>query len=878
MTSRIGTSAEANTTSLEDMIWKRQYAASESEDFAAGTRRVGRSIALSQSDADAYAGLVLSKRFMPGGRILAGAGSSHGNLLNCFVQDGAPFDTGSTSGCLLLARKLALVTKVGGGNGLNLDPIRARQDYRGPKGKASLTISGTHADAGRVREGTYMDLVRGEYATRPYRFLEFVERDRVPSGSDVIHVEDSVDGIWIAAADMVNSLLAGHDVTVDLSGLRAEGTPVLGSGGTSSGAASFAVEVFENFSHWAALGGAEHAGPVATLRYVFAPTLRVIRQAGVRRGAGMATLSATHPDLKDFITAKDLEREAAEGDISTFNISVLASDDFMRRAEASNDSPEHARLVEVASHAWQTGEPGLIFMDAINRHNPLAEIDGPIMATNPCGEIPLYPGEPCDLGAVNLAAHVSDGRIDEVALARTARTAVRFLDDVLTAEKSPLPEIHDAIQDKRRIGLGVMGLADMLIRLGLNYGTDEGRAAVRSVIDTLRNAALAESTDLALERGIPTGVERAGLQRRNIALFTVAPTGTTSMLAGVSGGVEPVFAATYTRRIGTEYVKVVHPLLSEILSTLTPQGRFKGGDGRWDEEAIVAALNEHHGSLQAIRDDLPADARLDAFVIAHDISGRDHVLMQAVVQRAFDWVSDSAWKSGNRNGMTLAGNSISKTCNMPTEATVKDVLEAYELAWSEGCKGITVYRDGSRDLQVLTTTGTKADEDKPEVVSARPEATVTRPDPRLEYEREQRMHGITDKVNLVNANGVRRGFFITVNSDSSGDPREVFIVSGKAGDEANGDSEALGRVVSIALQYGVPPSAVVSTLRGINGGMFGTYQGRIVTSKADLVAVALETAARENGAVPATNIKQGGRQLSRSPSDRCISRLPRGVG
>ena len=1199
---------DQDVISLEDMIWKRQYAADQDEDFQAGALRVGEGVAETGREANTYAQLITSRRFIPGGRILAGAGSAHGNLLNCFVQDGSPFESGSTAGVLLLARKLALVTKVGGGNGVNLDPIAPKSKYEGPLGTVWLTIDKEHADYEKVRDGTYMDLVRGHYETLGYTNLRFTDASSAPEHPMVITVQDSIDGIWTSAAEMVNALLKGEDVLVNLSDLRPEGKPVKGSGGSSSGPGSFAVEIFENFARWASLGGAEYAGPVATLRYVYASTLRVVRQAGVRRGAGMATMSATHPDLVDFITAKDLEREAAEGDISTFNISVLAGDEFMRKSSERDGGRERGILGDIAKHAWQTGEPGVIFIDAINEHNPLAEIDGPIMATNPCvpadtwvmtsngarqvrdligvnfdavvdgkaypveskgfwstgvkpvyridtkhgfeirvtgnhrlkrvdsstryvqdtswvpaeallpgdrlvlqnhraapkwpgegtfddgwilgsligdgtfrtdrepelacldfwgeeqeqmealvarsvqpnaeptdrywvgrgvgvrtrvtstavsrlaqrfdihsrsktitarveqgsyefyrgflrglfdadgsvqgtqtkgvsvrlaqsdlvviqgaqrmlarlgilsgiyrerrpakqsllpdgngesrsyhvraqhelvisrdnlqefasivgfankdkhaklqhllerynrepnrerftdeivaiiqegeeevfdvtvrdvhafdangftahncGEIPLYPGEPCDLGAINLAAHVIDGRVDSAMLTKTARQAVRFLDDVLTAEKAPLPEIHDAIQDKRRIGLGVMGLADMLIQLGVSYDSDDGRATVRRVIDTMREAALAESADLALERGVPEGVKRAGLDRRNIAVFTVAPTGTTSMLAGVSGGVEPVFAATYTRRIGTEYVKVVHPLLEDILNSLEPAGKFVGSDGNWNHAAILEELDEHHGSLQSLLEDLPADSRLSAFVIAHDVAPRDHVLMQATVQRAFDWASESDWRNGNRKGRTLAGNSISKTCNLPNTAVVSDVLEAYELAWQEGCKGITVYRDGSRDLQVLTSGKQEAAEEES---VAEPAAAEQPAVPALvpAYERQQRMMGVTDKVNLVNSNGVRRGFFITVNSDAAGTPREVFIVGGKAGDAANGDSGALGRVVSIALQYGIPAEALVSTLRGISGGMFGTYHSRIVTSKADLIAVALETA------------------------------------
>ena len=1053
-----------NTTSLDQMIWGRQYAQEAGEDFHAGALRVGHGVAQDPTDAARYADLIINKHFIPGGRILAGAGSSHGNLLNCFVQDSRPFDDNTTEGALHLAKKLALVTKVGGGNGVNLDPIPGKRTYAGPIGRAYLTIDQGHDDYEKVRDGTYMDLVIGQYVTKPYQHLAFVEPDSVLTLDARIDMLDSVEGIWDAAGEMVQALLRGENVLIDISALRSEGAPVAGSGGTSSGPSSFSVEILENFARWASLGGAEHAGPIATLRYVYAPTLRAIRQAGVRRGAGMATLSATHADLLDFITAKDNDREEAEGKIDTFNISVLASNAFMREATTRPNSIERKNLDHIANHAWESGEPGIIFEDTINLHNPLAKIDGPIKATNPCvtgdtpiltstgirtieelalagrdvlvwcvepktrdmhlrvmraprrtrentpvlavtfdsgltlrctpdhnlftlagdkvqaqalkpgdsilaygedqalhhtitpeaarltapainhkvvsvqdaghadvyngtvdehhtylipdqdglggivsancGEIPLTPGEPCDLGAINLAAHLTGSTLDRPMLEDTTRTAVRFLDDVLTAEVAPLNEIHDAIQDKRRIGLGLMGLADMLIRMGLRYDSDEGRAAVNDAVAIIREVALDESHRLATQRGVPAGVARAGLERRNIAVFTVAPTGTTSMLAGVSGGVEPVFAATYNRKIGTQYVKVVHPILESILEELDPAEHVNAGgnstfiaaddDGNlaWDQDALVDALNEHHGSLQPLLDHLPNDARLSAYVIAHDIAYKDHVLMQATIQRAFDWVSDDAWRAGDESGMTLAGNSLSKTINMPNSAIISDVLEAYKLAWSEGCKGITVYRDGSRDMQVLTTSGKtvkKTDSaSKPAPApSANGKATTPStngqaapaPAPLKAYQRKSRMHGVTDQVRLADGDGNQRGFFITVNSNGNHDPREVFIISGKGGDEANGDSEALGRVVSIALQYGVPPEALIKTLRGISGGMFGTYQGRIVTSKADLIAVALETAnqvtddedapapAKASAQAPGTNAKacpQCGGPLHRS--------------
>jgi len=815
--------------------------------------------------ADRYYDLMVSKRFCPGGRVLAGAATGHGNVLNCFVQDGSPEVPATTAWVMRLATKLALVTKVGGGNGLNLDPIRPRRAFSGRSGHLYLTIDPAHDDYDKVRSGTFFDLVRGEYVTRGYRAATFVERHDAPSGVKVETIGDSVESIWQGGSAMIEGLLRGEDMLLDLSALRPEGTPVQGSGGSSSGPSSFAVEVFDNFAIWASLGGAETAGPVATLRYVFAPTLRVIRQGGTRRGAGMATISITHPDVRDFITAKDLEREQAEGDISTFNISVLVSDAFMSQSVAREGGDV---LEEIARHAWQTGEPGLIYVDRINEFNPMRSTLGEIKATNPCGEIPLYPGEPCDLGAMNLAAYVrrpGEGMagFDREAFRADVGTCVRFLDNVLDVNRFALADNRAMSMKLRRLGLGVMGLADALIRMGYAYHTDEGREAVRSMITELREAATAASEALADERGSFPLFDESGLDtpRRNIAVLTVAPTGTTSMLMGVSSGVEPVFAPFIYRKIGSDYVALVHPLFRELMAEHAPHPDYAAGD-EWDWDKVVDAVQANHGSVQGL--DFVPDAVKTVLICAHDIAPSDHVRMQGVVQQAFD-------------GGKKVANSISKTINLPRHATAQDVFDAYALAFETGCKGITVYRDGSREFQVLSTQVAKDPVANDQVVKdsgADRSAAESEPvqgaggltpvadaprtlggalrDPRLDrlpseplFERPLRLTGFTDAIKLMLPNGEKRGFFVTVNKQD-GLPTEVFIVSGKAGDEANADSEALGRVVSIALQYGVPAEALIKTLRGINGGMYGSYHGRLVASKADLLAVALETAGAEN--------------------------------
>ena len=785
----------------------------------------------------AFYDLMASKRFCPGGRVLAGANTSHGNVLNCFVQDGSPEEPGSDAWVLALATKLALVTKVGGGNGLCLDPLKPKRPYKEEVGNLFVTVSSSHPDYAKVKSGTYMDLVHGKYVTKGYRYSSFTELEDADEGVRVQEVGDSVESIWQGAGEMIRALLRGEDVVLDLSRLRSEGTPVKGSGGTSSGPSSFAVEVFDNFAYWASLGGAEYAGPIATLRYLYAPTLRVIRQGGTRRGAGMATMSAIHPDIQDFITCKDLAREEVEGDISTFNISVLVTDDFMRRSRNRESGPLH----DVAEHAWQTGEPGLIFIDRINEFNPMRESLGDIKATNPCGEIPLFPGEPCDLGAINLAQYVDTPNqgtngFNWTSFRQDVKTCIRFLDNVLEVNKFALEDNRTMSMKLRRLGLGVMGLADALIKMGLTYNSQAGRDAVREMITELRENATSASRELAEERGVFPGIEQSSVEepRRNIALLTVAPTGTTSMLMGVSSGVEPIFAPFIYRKIGDSYAALISPLFKEMLEAHAPHPEYRQGDA-WNWDKVVSKVQEQHGSVQGL-DFIPQEVR-DVLVCAHDISPEDHVKMQGAVQSAFD------------EGGEMVANSISKTINMPNEAAVGEVYDAYSLAFKTGCKGITVYRDGSRQFQVLSTKKEGAKKAQPKREPAREVAASVSKEARLPgeplFDRPGRLVGFTDSVKLTASSGERRSFYITLNKQDDL-PTEVFIQSGKGGEEIMADSEALGRLASIALQYGVPAEAIVKTLRGINGGMYGTYQGRMVASKADLIAVALESAGVEN--------------------------------
>ncbi len=491
-----------------------------------------------------------------------------------------------------------------------------------------------------------------------------------------------------------------------------------------------------------------------------------------------------------------------------------------------------------------------------------------IVAHN-CGEIPLTVGEPCDLGALNLAAYVKDGAFQMEEFRKDVHTAIRFLDNVLDVNVFALKDNEEAAKSLRRLGLGVMGLADALIKMGLPYASEEAREKVYEIISAMREEAIKASEALGEERGVFPLYEAhreyfqaLGVRpRRNVAVLTVAPTGTTSMLMGVSSGIEPVFSPFVWRRIGGEYKPLLHPLFVELMEAYPPAPGF-AKDGRWDWEKIVEEIQKDgHGSVQNLPF-VPEPIR-KVFQCAHDIPPLDHVRMQGVVQRAFD-------------AEGYAANSISKTINLPNHASVEDVEEAYSEAYRTGCKGITVYRDGSREFQVLTVKkeSKETKEAKPQEARAE-EAKLEEAPPRAPkagepiYERPGRLMGFTDMVKLLTPEGVKRSFLVTVNV-LEGHPIEVILTSGKAGDEANADSEALGRVVSIALQYGVPPEAIIRTLRGINGGLYGTYQGRLVSSKADLIAVALETIPKElkglslkeeAGAEPLPALSGGGVEL-----------------
>ena len=423
------------------------------------------------------------------------------------------------------------------------------------------------------------------------------------------------------------------------------------------------------------------SGPVSFMR-IYNTATEVIKQGGARRGANMAILRVDHPDIMDFIKLKRDPRE-----LTNFNISVAATDTFMEAVGRDEDyeliNPRSGKVAEklrakevfneFVRSAWATGDPGLVFIDRINRDNPTPQI-GTIESTNPCGEQPLLPNESCVLGSINLSKYIRDGNIDYPGLEDTVRTCVRFLDDCIDANKYPLPEIEQMHKGNRKIGLGIMGWADMLILMGIPYGSKKSLELAEEVMGFIQRAAREASGELARERGAFPNFKGSIYDTpgmpwlRNATLTTIAPTGTLSIIADCSSGIEPLFALAYKRLILDTELYEVHRIFFE-----TARER-----GFYSEE-----LKEHlfqKGTLRG-RKDVPREVKR-IFKTAHEISYEKHIEMQAVFQRYTD-------------------NAVSKTINMPHRAKPEDVARAYLMAYDRGCKGITIFRYGTAKIGTM---------------------------------------------------------------------------------------------------------------------------------------------------------------------------------
>jgi len=593
------------------------------------------------------------------------------------------------------------------------------------------------------------------------------------------------------------------------------------------------------------------SGPVSFMKLYDAST-DVVKQGGTRRGANMGILRVDHPDILEFIACKDDLTQ-----VTNFNISVAVTDAFMRAVEEGRSydliHPRTAAVVaqldarevfrKVVHGAWKTGEPGVYFIDRANYYNPVPQL-GSYEATNPCGEQPLLPYDVCNLGSINVGLFVKDGDVDWDRLRTAVHLCTHFLDNVIDANRYPLAEIDDLAKRIRRIGLGVMGWADLLVRLGIPYNSDEGVALGRRVMEFVDEEAKVASEKLAEQRGVfaewersiwgpdatcargPRGERVRPMRRlRNCNLTTVAPTGTISIIAGCSSGIEPLFAVAFMRN----QAGVLMPDVNEDFVAIAKR------EG-WYSDSLMQQIAEA-GHIHF--DQVPAKWQR-VFVTAHDVTPEWHIQMQA----AFQEFTDSA---------------ISKTCNFSNDATEEYVEKIYRYAYKLGCKGVTVYRDGAREMQVLST-GSTAKKVQEQAAGLGKDALAEALGRIAELDAE--LARTRDKLHDAEAENLQRRakrsrpdllkgatrrvetplgtMYVNITEDDKGQPFEVFISLGKAGGALMADVEAIGRLISLALRSGIPLREVYRQLRGISSDRVVGLGPNKVLSVPDAIGIAIE--------------------------------------
>lgn len=631
----------------------------------------------------------------------------------------------------------------------------------------------------------------------------------------VLPIEDTMEGIFntIKHAALIHK--TGGGTGFSFSKLRPANDVVRSTGGIAS-------------------------GPVSFLR-VFNAATEAIKQGGTRRGANMGMLRVDHPDVLEFISCKDDIKE-----ITNFNISVLLDERFMAAVEKNEDydliNPRTGQKVKslsarmvwntIIEHAWRTGEPGIVFIDRVNKDNPTPLV-GEIEATNPCAEQPLLAYEACNLGSMNLGKCVKNGEIDWGTIRRVVRSSIHFLDNVIDANFYPLPEIDQIVRANRKIGLGVMGWADMLIELGIPYNSDEAVELAGKLIMFIRETADEMSEELGEKRGAFPNFKGSIYDKpgacplRNSTRITIAPTGTICIIAGCSGGIEPLFAVSFIKNV------MDRDELYEVNSAFERIARKEG----WYSEELMRTV-ARHGSIQNIPGIPERWKRV--FVVSHDITPEGHVKMLAAWQRHTD-------------------NAVSKTVNFRHEATVDEVREVYWLAYKLGCKSVAMYRDGSRSSQVLNIGKVNREEEKdkqdaetsPNQMKAADakgetvnfngtemteeddiDAAAERLIP-MESESEapprKRIVMVPGKYDIVprprpevvtgETQRIDTGcgkMYVTINEDEDSNPFEVFSQIGKAGGCIGALTEAITRLISLALRSGVEVKSVLKQIRGIS--------------------------------------------------------------
>jgi ribonucleoside-diphosphate reductase alpha chain len=625
----------------------------------------------------------------------------------------------------------------------------------------------------------------------------------------VIPVEDSMESIFDAVKSAAIIHKSGGGTGFSFSRLRPKGDVVGSTKGISSGPVSFMT--------------------------VFDTATEAVKQGGTRRGANMGILRIDHPDIHSFIAAKEDNSK-----LNNFNISVALTDEFMEAVEEDREydlvNPRTREATTtlkardifnlIVERAWKNGEPGIVFMDRVNASNPTPQI-GQIESTNPCGEQPLLPYESCNLGSINLAkmvkavsppTHPSPSRgegtggsessspvtchsslhyeVDWEKLRDITWKAVHFLDNVIEMNKYPLHKIEEMTKANRKIGLGVMGWADMLVSLGIPYNSEEALKLAEEVMGFIQREGRKASCTLAEQRGVfpnyKGSIYDGKVKVRNATVTTIAPTGTLSIIAGCSSGIEPIFAVSYVRTVmeGTKLIEV-NPCFEHIAKER----------GFWKRE-LMEKIAER-GSIQEF-DEVPEDVKR-LFTTAHDITPHEHIRMQAAFQKYVD-------------------NAVSKTVNFPNNATTEDVKEVYLLAYEYGCKGVTVYRDGSREEQVLT----KGKKEGKEEVTDLQQKIVPRKRPDV-------INGSTRLMKTGCGN-----LYVTINQDEEGHLFELFTSMGKAGGCAASQSEAIGRLVSLAFRSNIEPDEVMRQLKGISCHSHVWVEGGKITSCSDAIAKSLE--------------------------------------